>query len=74
VYPQLLRGWSGLSRPVRMRVLWVVTHYLSLPAALDESWESTFKALADTMSRSVMFFVKESRLVMSVKEHLKMNS
>ncbi|GAX78147.1 hypothetical protein CEUSTIGMA_g5589.t1 [Chlamydomonas eustigma] len=49
---QLLRGWSGLSRLARMRVLWVVTHHLSLPPALDESWESTFKALADTMSRS----------------------
>ena len=35
-----------------MRVVWVVSHYLRLPAALDESWETLFKALTDTMSRS----------------------
>ena len=51
-HKQLLRGWSGLSRPVRMRVVWVTSHYLRLPAALDESWETLFKALTDTMSRS----------------------
>ena len=48
---QLLRGWSGLSRPVRVRVVWVVAHYLRLPPALDESWETVLKALSDTMSR-----------------------
>ena len=48
---QLLRGWSGLSRPVRARVVWVVSHYLHLPAAVDESWETLLKALSDTMAR-----------------------
>ncbi len=48
---QLLRGWGGLSRPVRMRALWVVSQYLLLPAALDESWELVLKAVADTLSR-----------------------
>ncbi len=48
----LLRGWGGLSRPVRMRVSWVACHYLRLPTAVDETWELVLKALLDTMQRS----------------------
>ena len=48
---QLLRGWGSLSHQVRVRVVWVVSHYLRLPPAVDESWETLIKALSDTMTR-----------------------
>ncbi len=40
---QILRSWGSLSRPVRVRVVWVVTHYSDLSDAVDEGWELLLK-------------------------------